>query len=279
VPSFGERLKQEREQRGISLEEISHSTKISTRLLHALEEDHFNQLPGGIFNKGFIRAYARHLGMDEEQAVADYIAATTPVVLEKKSGSVVPAAAEVWPEPETDGAAGLPWGMFAVVLLVAALGFAAWGVYSREKRASAPPPVAPQAEASPAHSTTEPPAVILPASNAQPIPVRSISPATVPLNLRIRLEEDSWLAITADGKEVSRGMFTGSSEKNVQASRTIQVKAGNIGGIDFEFNGKRLPPQGDYDEVKTLIFDANGVRAALKPEAPAAQPEAPVPQP
>src|SRR5690349_16815994 len=53
VSSFGKQLKQEREQRGISLEDISQSTKISTRFLQALEGDHFNQLPGGIFNKGF----------------------------------------------------------------------------------------------------------------------------------------------------------------------------------------------------------------------------------
>src|ERR1700746_3017458 len=72
--SFGDRLKREREQRGITLDDISLSTKIGTRLLRALEEDKFEQLPGGIFNKGFVRAYARHLGIDEEQAISDYLA-------------------------------------------------------------------------------------------------------------------------------------------------------------------------------------------------------------
>src|SRR5215831_10736434 len=73
--SFGDRLKKEREQRGITLDDISLSTKIGTRLLRALEEERFDQLPGGIFNKGFVRAYARHLGLDEEQAIADYMVA------------------------------------------------------------------------------------------------------------------------------------------------------------------------------------------------------------
>src|SRR5215831_710121 len=73
--SFGDRLKKEREQRGITLDDISLNTKIGTRLLRALEEEKFDQLPGGIFNKGFVRAYARHVGLDEEQTVADYMSA------------------------------------------------------------------------------------------------------------------------------------------------------------------------------------------------------------
>src|SRR5437868_5445308 len=73
--SFGEKLKRERELRSITLDEIANSTKIGTRMLHALEDEHFEKLPGGIFNKGFVRAYARYLGLDEEQAVVDYLAA------------------------------------------------------------------------------------------------------------------------------------------------------------------------------------------------------------
>src|ERR1700720_541778 len=76
VESFGARLKREREQRKITLDDISLATKIGTRFLTALEEEHFDQLPGGIFNKGFVRAYARCLHMNEDQAIADYIAAT-----------------------------------------------------------------------------------------------------------------------------------------------------------------------------------------------------------
>jgi len=73
---FGDRLRREREMRGVTLDEIAESTKISRRSLEALEEENFDLLPGGIFNKGFVRAYARYLGIDEEQAVADYVAAS-----------------------------------------------------------------------------------------------------------------------------------------------------------------------------------------------------------
>jgi cytoskeleton protein RodZ len=73
--SFGEKMQREREMRSISLDEIAESTKISARMLRALEEEEFEKLPGGIFNKGFVRAYSRYLGLDEEQAVADYLGA------------------------------------------------------------------------------------------------------------------------------------------------------------------------------------------------------------
>lgn len=70
--TFGEHLKREREMRGVSLEEISAATRISVRFLEALENEHWAQLPGGIFNRGFIRSIARFLGMDEEGLVAEY---------------------------------------------------------------------------------------------------------------------------------------------------------------------------------------------------------------
>jgi transcriptional regulator with XRE-family HTH domain len=75
LPTFGEKLRKQREQRGLSLDAISTITKISPRMLRAIEEEHFEQLPGGVFNKGFVRAYARLVGLDEDEAVSDYLAA------------------------------------------------------------------------------------------------------------------------------------------------------------------------------------------------------------
>jgi cytoskeleton protein RodZ len=72
--AFGDKLKREREMRRITLDEISESTKIPRRYLESLERENFESLPGGVFNKGFVKAYARFLGLDEEQAVADYVA-------------------------------------------------------------------------------------------------------------------------------------------------------------------------------------------------------------
>ena len=69
---FGEHLKREREMRGVSLEEISAATRIAPRFLLALENEQWDQLPGGVFNRGFIRAVARFLGLDEDSLVSEY---------------------------------------------------------------------------------------------------------------------------------------------------------------------------------------------------------------
>ncbi len=69
---FGEGLKAERERRGIALDEISLATRVSVRNLHALESEHFQELPGGIFNRGIVRSYARFCGLDEDKMVDGY---------------------------------------------------------------------------------------------------------------------------------------------------------------------------------------------------------------
>lgn len=73
--AFGEKLRKQREQRGLELDAISNTTKISPRMLRALEDEHFDQLPGGVFNKGFVRAYARQVGLNEDEAVSEYLVA------------------------------------------------------------------------------------------------------------------------------------------------------------------------------------------------------------
>ncbi|MHB8410571.1 MAG: RodZ domain-containing protein [Candidatus Acidiferrales bacterium] len=65
-------MKREREMRGVSLEEISAATRISVRFLEALESEQWERLPGGIFNRGFIRSVAKFLGLDEDGLVAEY---------------------------------------------------------------------------------------------------------------------------------------------------------------------------------------------------------------
>jgi hypothetical protein len=73
MASFGETLKRQRELREISLRQISEATKINIRYLEALEQNHFEILPGGLFNKGFIRAYAAYVGLDGEAMVNSYL--------------------------------------------------------------------------------------------------------------------------------------------------------------------------------------------------------------
>lgn len=142
--SFGERLRREREMRKISLDEIAAATKIGTRHLRALEDEEFKKLPGGIFNKGFVRAYARFLGINEDQAVSDYLAAagepenqTTEIMVDQlvaqhEAEKKVKARSRELETINRDQT-GVPWGaMVALVLVIVAVG-AGWTYYTRHK--------------------------------------------------------------------------------------------------------------------------------------------------
>src|SRR5262249_51281170 len=72
MTNFGASFKKARESQGISLDQIAADTRISSRFLVAIESEEFHLLPGGIFNRGFVRAYAERVGLDPDQAVADY---------------------------------------------------------------------------------------------------------------------------------------------------------------------------------------------------------------
>ena len=71
---FGERMKWLREQRGITLRDIADTTKLSVRTLEALERNDIARLPGGIFSRGLVRAYAEQIGVDPEATVQEFIA-------------------------------------------------------------------------------------------------------------------------------------------------------------------------------------------------------------
>src|SRR5215475_5160816 len=72
MTNFGASFKKARESKGISLDQVAMDTRISTRFLSAIENEEFHLLPGGIFNRGFVRAYAERIGLDPDQAVTEY---------------------------------------------------------------------------------------------------------------------------------------------------------------------------------------------------------------
>src|SRR5437762_12073009 len=72
MTNLGASFKKARESRGVSLDQIAAETRISTRFLLAIENEEFHLLPGGIFNRGFVRSYAEKIGLDPDQAVAEY---------------------------------------------------------------------------------------------------------------------------------------------------------------------------------------------------------------
>jgi cytoskeleton protein RodZ len=311
MASFGDRLRKEREQRGITLDDIALNTKIGTRLLRALEEEKFDQLPGGIFNKGFVRAYARHVGIDEEQALADYMTAVGAVELkvvsdpqlDEKPAQHPPEAVPksrihvVREAPDREAAAAIPWGLLAIALLLIALAFASWSYYHREQRINQnrPPsqpqvegadvpgatPV-PQADMAPASASATLHAIApLPRSGEQfPSAARAVQPAatisslpagtpgTFAVLLKMSEESDEcWLSIIVDGNQPYEATLVAPTQKLIVAKNEVVVKAGNVGAVDFFFNGKKLPTQGEYGIVKTLTFHADGPQSAAPKES------------
>ncbi len=305
MPSFGERLKQEREKRKITLEQISVSTKIGTRMLQALEEDNFSQLPGGIFNKGFVRAYSRFVGLDEDQTVAEYLEASgdgplipiEPESLEEEAGEIE----ETVRRKTSDAAPArqLPWGWFAAVLLVVALALSFWNHRRREhprpslpptptatETQSSAPPSSVGASARPDGATS--PTPVLPKNGSSPAsspiagsarPVASKAPPLAPalpaaspgeFTLVIQAREDSWISITADNKTVSSELLLAGGQRTVKGRKEIIVKAGNSGGIDFRLNGNKLGTGGEAGEVRTFTFGPQGIlpNAPAPPSAP-----------
>jgi cytoskeleton protein RodZ len=194
VGSFGDKLKREREMRAITLEEIAEATKIGTRSLRALEEEHFDQLPGGIFNKGFVRAYAKFLGIDEEQAVADYVTASSDV-----GNSTTTQLAALADQVEQhraakealDGSSGNTGAMLAVivgVVLLCGLGFGgykAWKYKQQQDMNSAaanrvkqtPSPVTLDAQPAPTAASTD---VNTPTTDGTTVPSSAPAGATNP---------------------------------------------------------------------------------------------------
>jgi len=119
--SFGERLKRERELREVTLEEITSATRIGPRFLEALENEEWEKLPGGVFNRGFVRSVARYLGLDEEVLLGEYdLAHGTQLqsVAERQESKRIPAVPKWFPV------------VILVGILIVLAGLIAGGIYA-----------------------------------------------------------------------------------------------------------------------------------------------------
>jgi len=91
---FGNKFRKARESKELTFDAISNVIKINPRMLKAIEDENFDQLPGGVFNKGFIRAYAKHLGLNSDEAVNEYLACVRHAELEAQKAWEPPATEE-----------------------------------------------------------------------------------------------------------------------------------------------------------------------------------------
>lgn len=113
--TLGEKIRKARENRGISISQVSEQTRIASHHLNAIEENDFSGLPGGIFNKGFVRSFAKCVGVDEQEALNDYNSLMATMTPEKAHDELYT------PEVLTDDRTG-PSMVSTVILIVIILG-------------------------------------------------------------------------------------------------------------------------------------------------------------
>lgn len=258
--AFGERLRREREMRGITLDEISESTKISRRHLESLEKEDFDSLPGGIFNKGFVRAYARFLGLNEDQAVADYAAANNE---QPAPPDQFPLEVHQKPNRELNPRRSAIPLVLAVLALIGVLALV-WARSGKGHRTENPAPstASPALIATPAvvtqvstpvATTNRTPAPVTPAATSNPTPDPNL------FVVQVRAKEDSWVSLQADGRTSWEGFLKANRQRMVRAGKRVVLTTNNAGGLVVRHNGKIVKGLGSESEVRTVTFNVAGL--------------------
>lgn len=234
---FGEHLKREREMRGVSLNEISAATRISTRFLEAIENDRWSELPGGAFNRGFIRSIARFLGLDEDSLVAEYS-------MDASGNTNVREAAQL-------ARAGRNWRpvvvAVAILLALLAAGLLAHHFFGSHVMTVFHRPHAPAASAASGGLASQdiPPSVAS-QTKAQPGLASSGSQASDPasdgtLTLDIGVEKPGYLKVVADGQTVLRERVRAGYSHGFEARNTLEIFSSRASGVRLRLNGQSVP--------------------------------------
>ena len=246
--------------RGVSLEEISAATRISTRFLEAMERDQWERLPGGVFNRGFIRSIARFLGLDEDSLVAEY-----------SLGTVV--AADVHVAAEHTHPAEIPrnWRPAAVAFVVVAVMIAgAFFAYARYgARVSAR--LHGRAGAAIAHAgagtntpnTSGIPKESSPARRAAAVPAAGELPsAGEALRLKIEAGKPASVKVIADGAAVFDGPVQANDKKEFAAREYFEITSSESSALLLELNGQALPPIGTPGQPGGVTLTRQNLKAA-----------------
>jgi cytoskeletal protein RodZ len=301
MSSVGETLRRERLRKDMSLEQISRETKISARLLEAIENDHFELLPGGVFAKSFVRQYARFLGLDEEELAGAVEKAINPAGdLPSFTGAPQEPAFKVPPVTEWEGAGRSNSSVLPALALVVAVMLVCSVVYAWWQRSRRPAPVTPAVAAAQKAPATVPkpaepvPAPVLPAvannpetapktevnTSAPPpeavaAPVESDNPAAT-LHVSLTADEDAWVQVWADGKSVISGLLKPNAVKTAAAVETLRIRTGNAGSLQVTVNGTPAGSLGPKGQIRVVEVTREGVHILPPPPKPA---PAPAPEP
>ncbi len=246
---FGEELRRERQIREITLEEISSATKISVRLLTALEKGDVSRLPAPAFTRGFIRAYARHLGIDPDDKVNAYLSDLAGEPKEAAGPKRARPRSRFWRGPR--GTAGTLVAVVTAVLLV--LGFIASPQrHDRPVAKIVAPRAVPVAFKNVAVSNETTPAIQSAAetavAHASSGPLAG-EPVSAAIALTLEFDEDSWAKIDADGRTVLNGLVRRGETRKLEARAGFRVTLGNAGGVRVSVDGRALDRLGGAGEV------------------------------
>jgi len=261
MPEFGAKFKTIRESKGLTLDQIAAETRINARFLKAIEDEEFEELPGGIVARGFIRTYASVLELDPVQVAAEF---------EQRSKYREPPLAagfRISATPSQDKTTRNFYPVAAGILLLLIVVFYA---VTREST----PAVTVTASPPPAAVVSAPPSipVATPASAPGAVPViaeaaapePTTSPAITPpaastttdahaMVLEIEVTENTWITLTADGSQVvSSEILHPGANRRYSADKFMKLVVGNAGGTHLKLNGRDVPSLGQTGQVRTL---------------------------
>jgi cytoskeleton protein RodZ len=246
--NFGERLKRERELREVAPNEIVVATRISLRFLEALENEDWDKLPGGIFNRGFVRAIARYLGLDEESLLAEYDLAHGD-----QSAEAVPAPENRIPAPPKWLAAAFVLGVLVVIAGLITAGVYGWRRYSAHRRAK---------QSSAVSAQTDPAAQSASLVSADPPAAGAAA-----LDLSVSTSSATRVRIRADGKLILDEVVRAGETRYFSAEKNFEVTARDSNAVLLELNGQTMPPIGSAGASGTIVLSQKNLRPANRGNA------------
>ena len=237
--NFGERLKRERELREVSLKEVMVATRIGSRFLEALENEDWSKLPGGVFNRGFVRSIARYLGLDEEDLLAEYDLARGEQPVEAPNDP-----ANRIPSPPKWIFAAVVLAVLVVVAGLVAAGVWGWHRYSAHRRAKQAAAVSSQASVEPGGGAS------------------AAVPSAVPLDLAVSLSAATHVHILADGKPVLDSELSAGETRHFAAAQQFEVTAAEPSVVLLELNGQAMPPLSSSGASGRIVLSQKDLRQA-----------------
>jgi cytoskeleton protein RodZ len=259
----GATLQSARERRGLSLDELARRTKISVRVLRAIESNAFDTLPQGIFIRGFLRTYAQEVGLDPAAMVEQYLAdaAATDDVESPREKSDSSGAHPVFATRsagfDSSADSGSEAGK-AIAIALVSLGFVAYLSLGTSFDSDADQIVA----ADPATPSTGPerPAVLLASDPA--VPVATTGGV---LDIELRPTGPCWVEAFVDGTRFVYRLMQAGERVTLTTRDTLTLRVGNPAAFSFTVNGRpgRLP--GRPGEPITIRLDTENFTDFLVP--------------